>query len=183
MPLMKFEREVRRLAGDLEVGQTAEQLAEHHGDLAARELRAEAEVRPRAAEADVVVRRARRRRTGTGASKTASSRFAELYHMTTFSPARIGWPAIVVSAVAVRRKWMTGVAQRTISSTAVGATVSKSSIQRRRCCGVIGQRLHAVADRVARGLVAGRRQQDEERSELLLGQALAVDRRRGSAPT
>jgi hypothetical protein len=42
---------------------------------------------------------------------------------------------------------------------------------------MIGQRLHAVADRVPRGLVASRRQQDEERPDLLLGQALAVDRR------
>ena len=103
--------------------------------------------------------------------------------MMTFSPARIGWPAIVVSSVAVRRKWMTGVAQRTISSTAVGATRLEVVHPAAALLGMIGQRLHAVADRVPRGLVAGRRQQDEERPDLLLGQALAVDRRRGPAPT
>ena len=44
------------VAGQLDVGQAGEQLAERHGHLAAGEVRAEAEVRTRTAEADVVVR-------------------------------------------------------------------------------------------------------------------------------
>ena len=55
--------------------------------------------------------------------------------MTTFSPSRTVCPPTAVSCVAVRRKCVTGVAQRTISSTAVGATRSKSSAQMRRCAG------------------------------------------------
>jgi hypothetical protein len=41
--------------------------------------------------------------------------------------------------------------------------------------GGIAERLHAVTDRVARGLVARHDQQDEERGDLLLVQPLAVD--------
>src|SRR3954453_20566184 len=46
-----------RLAGDADVGEALEQLAEHHRDLAPREVRPEAEVRSRATEADVRVGR------------------------------------------------------------------------------------------------------------------------------
>ena len=125
----------RRLAGDLDVGQAPEQLAEHHRDLAPGQVRAEAEVRAAGAEADVLVRRRAARRTGTGPRTTASSRLAELYQITTLSPAAIGCPPISVSAVAVRRKWITGDAHRTISSTAVGATPSKSASQ---TCALVG---------------------------------------------
>ena len=58
MPWMRFERSIR-LAGDLDIGKAPQDLAEHHRDLAAREVGAQAEVRPRAAEADMLVRRAR----------------------------------------------------------------------------------------------------------------------------
>ena len=51
--------------------------------------------------------------------------------MTTLSPARIVWPPSSMSRVAVRRKWITGVAQRTISSTAVGATAREVGHPRR----------------------------------------------------
>src|SRR5690606_5331462 len=44
-----------RLADDLEVRQPPEDLAEHHRDLAAREVGAEAVVRSRPAEGDVLV--------------------------------------------------------------------------------------------------------------------------------
>src|SRR5439155_67247 len=44
---------------DLDVGQAVQQLVEHHLDLAAGEVRAQAEVRAARPEADVVVRRAR----------------------------------------------------------------------------------------------------------------------------
>src|SRR5439155_19196006 len=46
-------------AGHVDVRQTVEQLLEHHPDLAAREVGAEAEVRPSRPEADVIVRRPR----------------------------------------------------------------------------------------------------------------------------
>ena len=69
---------------------------------------------------------------------------------------------------------MTGEAQRTISSTAVGATVSKSAAHSGALVGVLGERPQAVADGVARRLVAGHHQQDEERRQLGVGERLAV---------
>ena len=51
------------------------------------------------------------------------------------SPSAKVCPDSVVSAVAVRRMKMTGEAQRTISSTAVGATASKSAAQMARWSG------------------------------------------------
>ena len=135
MPLMKNDCRRAGSPTDVDVREAPEQLAEHHADLAAREVGAETEVRARAAEADVLVGLRARRRTSNGRSKTASSRFAELYHSTTFSPSRISCPRNSVSRVAVRRKWITGVAQRTISSTAVGATRSKSASHSARCSG------------------------------------------------
>ena len=118
-----------------------------------------------------------------GSAKTRSSRFAEAYHSTTFWPAAIGWPASSVSSVAVRRKWITGVAQRTISSTAVRVCASKSPYQQLALVGVLGERLHAVADRVARRLVAGHDEQDEERPELLASSGGRRRPRPSSAPT
>ena len=70
---------------------------------------------------------------------------------------------------------MTGEAQRTISSTAVGATASKSAAHDGALVGVLGEGPQAVADGVARGLVAGHHQQDEERGQLGVGERLAVD--------
>ena len=43
-----------------------------------------------------------------GSSKTSSSRFAAPYQIVTLSPAAIGTPRSSVSAVAVRRKYCTG---------------------------------------------------------------------------
>ena len=68
---------------------------------------------------------------------------------------------------------MTGDAHRTISSTAVFAAVEVRPPQV-ALVGVAGELEHAVADRVARGLVPGRRQQDEERRDLGIGEPLAV---------
>ena len=62
-------------------------------------------------------------------------RFADEYHRTTFSPSRTFVPWISTSFVTVRRKWITGVAHRTLSSTAVGATRSKSAIHFARSAG------------------------------------------------
>jgi len=62
-----------------------------------------------------------------------------------------------VPQVAVRRMKITGEAQRTISSTALGATPSKSALQARRSSGKSLSGPHAVTDGVARRLVAGPR--------------------------
>ena len=76
------------------------------------------------------------------------------------------WPPSSVSAVAVRRKWMTGVAQRTISSTAVGDTPSMSSIHGCFWSGWRVSSQQAMAHGGAGGLVAGHHQQHEERAQL-----------------
>ena len=52
---------------------------------------------------------------GLARSITSSSRLPEMYQITTLSPALIGLPPISASSVAVRRIWITGVCQRTIS--------------------------------------------------------------------
>ena len=70
---------------------------------------------------------------------------------------------------------MTGVAQRTISSTAVLGVRLEVAVPELALVGVLGERLHAVADGVAGGLVAGDDEQDEERAELLRREPLAVD--------
>ena len=70
---------------------------------------------------------------------------------------------------------ITGVAHRTISSTAVPATPSKSDHHFVPFLGIAGERHHAVTDGVARCLVASGRQQNEERGDLNRCQALAVD--------
>ncbi len=67
----------------------------------------------------------------SGWSKTAGSRLAAGYQTTTFSPALKVWVtspcesvSVTPSRVTVRRKWITGLAYRRISSTAVGAMSS-----------------------------------------------------------
>ena len=76
--------------------------------------------------------------------------------------------------VTLRRKYMTGDAQRTISSVA--------ELRERRVVdeqlvlvGVVAERADAVRDRVARRLVAGDREQQEEEVEVHLGERVAVD--------
>src|SRR5438034_1399917 len=68
--------------------------------------------------------------------KTSSSRLAEPYQTVSLSPSRIGWPRSSASRVAVRRKYMTGETQRSISSTAVGMRDGSASSRRRSagCC-------------------------------------------------
>ena len=53
-----------------------------------------------------------------GSSNSSSSRLAETYHKLILSPALIVWPRSSKSRVALRRKYMTGDAQRRISSVA-----------------------------------------------------------------
>ena len=164
MPWMKFESSRSGAPAISRFGQPAEELAEHHRDLAPREVRAEAVVRAGAAEADVLVRRAARRRSGRGRSNdvlVAVRRVVPEHDL--LARARSSGRASSVSRVAVRRKWITGVAQRTISSTAGRRDAVEVRCPERALVGEVGERLHAVADRVARGLVAGHDEQHEER--------------------
>ena len=57
----------------------------------------------------------------SGAVNALSSRLAEMCQNTTLSPSLMAWPPSSVSATAVRRKCMTGVTKRSISSTALGS--------------------------------------------------------------
>ena len=95
--------------------------------------------------------------------------------MTTLSPALIDWPAISVSTTARRRMCRVGVPTRTISSTAVGATPAKSSVQIRRWSGWSVSSFMPWLSAVRVGVVAGDDQQDREPGELLQGEAFAVD--------
>ena len=52
--------------------------------------------------------------------------------MITLSPSVMWWPPSSVSWAAVRRKVMIGVAQRMISSTAIGSLPSRSSMSQAR---------------------------------------------------
>mgnify|MGYP003694131077 CR=1 FL=1 len=87
-------------------------------DLEPREVRAEADVLADA-EADVVVRTGGRSRNDVAVGEdllVAVRRRIEQAQRS--GPARIVWPRSARSAVAVRQNWITGVVQRTISSTA-----------------------------------------------------------------
>ena len=127
-------------------------------------------------------RRTRRARSASrsmskrcGSSKTSSSRLAEMYQSTTLSPSWICLPPSSMSAVAVRRKYITGDAQRSISSTAPVEQRQGRPSSVGALVGVLDERQHPVRDQVARRLVAGDGEQQEEQVELELGEPLAVD--------
>ena len=61
-------------------------------------------------------------RNANGSSNTSSSRFADAKNSATCSPARIFSPRTSQSSVAVRVKWLIGLTQRRISSTASGSS-------------------------------------------------------------
>ena len=102
-----------------------------------------------------------------GSSNTSSSRFAEMYQMLTLSPALISWPRISVSLVTLRRKYMTGDAQRT---TLLGRELRARRVldEQLVLVGVVAERADPVRDRVARRLVARDREQQEEQVEVHL---------------
>ena len=158
------------------VGQAAADLVEHHRDLPPGEVGAEAEVRAAGAEADLC---------GCSGRRT-SKRYGSVEHPLVAVGRGVPQHDLVaglqlrrrrcaVSSVAVRRKWITGVAQRTISSTAVLRAPREVAEPELALVGMLGERLHPVADGVARRLVAGDDEEDEERAELLRGELLAVD--------
>ena len=140
MPLMKFELQPVRLADGPDVGHPPEQLPEHHGDLAAGQVGAEAEVRARAAEAEVVVRRA----ADVEAERVVEDGLVAVgrgvpEHDLVALVERRGRRCAAPSWVTVRRKWITGVAQRTISSTAVGASAVEVGQPAGLLLGVLGE--------------------------------------------
>ena len=171
-----------RRAGDLEVGQAREDLAEHHAHLAAREVGAEAVVRAGAAEADVLVRRARHvEAVGTGRTRPRR----DSPSCTRARPSRrrvIFWPAEL------------GVARRGAAEVDHRRRPAHDLLDRRRRHALevgrplaalvreVAERLHAVADGVARGLVAGDHEQHEERRQLLPASATRPRARRRAAP-
>ena len=70
---------------------------------------------------------------------------------------------------------MTGVPQRTISSTAGGADAGRVGLPECTLIGMLGQGQQTVADGVAGGLVPGHHQQDEEGRHFRWAERLAVD--------
>ena len=171
MPLMKPRAQAVGLADRADVGQAAQQLAEHHRDLAAGEVGAQAEVRARAAEADVVVGRAPEVEP-CGSSNTASSRLPDQYQSTTLSPSE---NSLVAEAHAVLGDRAAEVDDRRRPAHDLLDRGGRQAVDvvepALLLVGVLGQRDEAVGDGVAGGLVAGHDEQDEERRQLLRGQA------------
>ena len=92
-------------------------------------------------------------RNANGSSNTSSSRFADAKKIASCSPSGIFTPRTSASSVAIRVKWMIGLTQRSISSTASGSS-SGLVAQLLPLAPVLGEREQTAADRVARGLVA-----------------------------
>ena len=95
--------------------------------------------------------------------------------MRTGSPAAIGHPGdLGVRAVAVRMNEITGVVQRSSSSTALGhqGPVGGSRVALAGCS---AKATRPPRDQVAGGLVAGHEQLDQEHGQLGVGQLVAVD--------
>ena len=86
----------------------------------------------------------------------------------------IGVPLSSVSHMAVRRKFMTGVTKRSISSTARGQEAAVVA-QALPLVGVLEERVHRSGHQIAGRLVAGHREQEEEELELQLAELLALD--------
>ncbi len=136
MPWMKLLCSMSGSPRDLDVGEAAQQLFEHHADLAAGEVGAEAEVRATGAEPEVLVRRAQNVEA-EGVVERALVPVGRVVEHHDLLPSFTACPPTTTSRVAVRRKLMTGVAQRTISSTAVGDTASKSEVHTLRWSGYV----------------------------------------------
>ena len=124
--------ERHRVTDDLDVGQTCEQLPERHRDLPAGEVGTQAEVRSRPTETDVRVRVAQHVET-FGVVELARVAVRDAVEQDDL----VAFGELVVTdtrrpSVAVRRMNVTGDATRTISSTAVVVTPSRSSCHIRR---------------------------------------------------
>src|SRR5262245_33311903 len=161
-------------AGDLEVGQAGEDLAEHHAHLAAREVGAEAVVRARAAEADVFVRGARHVEIA-GVQEHALVAIAGVvpeHHL-------VAGPDLLAAELGVARGGAPEVDHRRGPPHDLLDRGGRDPLEVRHplaaLAGEVRQRLHAMADRVPRGLVARHHEQHEERRQLLLRERLALE--------
>ena len=109
-----------------------------------------------------------------GSSKTSSSRFALTYQMLTLSPAfellaaELGVLGDVAAEVHDRRR---------PAHDLLGRRPRERRVLHEQLVlvGVVAERADAVRDRVARGLVAGDRDQQEEEVEVHLRERVAVD--------
>ena len=110
----------------------------------------------------------------SGFSQYFSSWFAEPMLTTIVAPAFTSTPSTTVSRVAVRMIVSSGGSHRRPSSIACGISVAIGA-QRVELVGVRQQTEQQVARRAVRGLRAGREQQAEERDDLVVGEALAVE--------
>ena len=174
MPLKKFDCRRSGVPASSKLATRLTISVEHDLDLEPREVRAGAEVGAAGPERHLRVRVAADVERVRGSSKTSSSKLPEMYQVASLSFSRIVLPPSSTSQVAVRRKWCTGVAQRRISfggrREQLGLVAQALQLVR-----VLDQRQHALGDRVAGGLVAGDREQQEVDVVLVLGQRAAVD--------
>src|SRR5436309_897031 len=159
---------------DVDVGQAVQQLVEHHLDLAPGEVRAQAEVRAARPEAEVVVRRAR----GVETVGIAPERLVAVRRVVPEDDLVAGADRLPAELRVVRRR-APEVDHRRGPAHDLLDRGRRDALEvghpPRALGGEVGERPHAVADRVARRLVAGDHEEDEERPELLAGEALPVD--------
>ena len=169
MPLKKFERSRVRRPGELDAVEVRDHLLEPDLHLELGQVRAEAEVRPAEAEREVAVRLpADVEAVGVGELLLVEvARRVPHRHLI----ARLD-PAAVHRHVARRR------APEVVNGVGAAEDLVGGGRGERRVgdepvalLGVREQVDQAEADRVARRLVPGRREEDEEQPELALGQA------------
>ena len=164
--------QARHRAGELDVVQAFDELAEDDAQLEAGEVGAEAEVLADA-EAEVRVGRAVDAE-GERLVEDLLVAIRRRVEQAEFSPAGMCWPRSSTSWIGVRQNWITGDVQRTISSTALSIK-RRVTAQLLQLGGVLHQRHDAAARGVAGGLVAGDDQQEAVREELEGRHVLAVD--------
>ena len=172
-PVDEVRLQALDVAGHADVGEPVEQVLEHHDDLHAGQVGAQAEVGSAPAEGHM----------GVGFPADVESiglleyglvpvgRDVEEDHLLPVLDRSA--PPISTSSVVWRRKFMTGVTKRSISSTAEGSS-DPVVAQALPLVGELREGHHRPRHQVAGRLVARHRQQHEEEVELELRQPLAV---------
>ena len=172
------------VADEPQPGEAAEERLERDLGLEPRERRAEAVVAA-AAERDVLVVGAARRRGASGSAKRAGSRSAAPRIAITSSPRRIVCPPSSTSAAAQRlsvRSTGCLVAEHLLDAPAgIAAGSERSRLE--LTSGSRSSATHGVADQADRRLVAGDDQEHDRAEELLLAERVARLVRRSSALT